>query len=294
MKTKLDNYRIFYEVARLTSFSKAAEKLYVSQSAISQSIKQLEDDLDCVLFHRHHKKTSLTQEGQILYDYVKTAMNSIDIAEQRINNLKSLDDGKLTIGAADTITTNVLLPYLELFHNQYPNIHLQVLNATSLEMIDLIKSGDVDLAFVNLPIDDPDLKIKSCIEIHDIFVASSSRKLKKEYTREEIAKLPIILLEGNSISKQFVLSEFLKSGVSLEPHIESGAHELLLQFAKINLGISCVIEEFSLDYLKDKSLQKLNLKKPLPKRSIGYIYQKYFPLSSAADAFIALVDNHNT
>ena len=290
MKPKLDNYRIFYEVAQLNSFSKAAEKLFVSQSAISQSIKQLEIDLDCILFHRHHKKTSLTQEGKMLYDHVQTALNSIDIAEQRISNLKSLDDGNLTIGAADTITTNLLLPYLEQFHNQYPNIHLQVLNATSLEMTNLIKSGDIDLAFVNLPIDEPTLQIHPCIDIHDIFVASSSRKLKKSYTRKELAKLPLILLEGHSISKQYVLTEFLKSGITLQPHIESGAHELLLQFAKINLGISCVIEEFSLEYLENKSLQKLNLIDALPKRAIGYIYQKDFPLSTAATAFIDLVD----
>jgi len=289
MKTKLDNYRIFYEVARLTSFSKASETLYVTQSAISQSIKQLESDLDCLLFYRHYKKTTLTQEGQILYDYVKTAMNAFHLAQQKINDLKALHTGTLHIGAADTITTNFLLPYLEEFHTLYPNIHLQVVNATSLEMIPLIKHGDVDLAFVNLPIEDMDLEIHPCIEIQDIFVCSKSKKHKAIYTRKEIAKLPLILLEGHSISKQFVLTQFLKSGISLTPHIEIGAHELLLEFAKIDLGVSCVIKEFALDALNSGQLQELKLKEPLPKRAIGYIHQKQFPLSTAAQSFLSLI-----
>lgn len=290
MKTKLDNYRTFYEVASRRSFSNAAKQLYISQSAVSQSIKQLELDLDCLLFYRKSKHLTLTQEGDILYDYVKTAMEAIEIAEQKINNLKSLDDGTLLIGASDTITNHFLLPFLEQFHFQYPNIHLQIYNATSIEIIDLVKQGSVDIAFVNLPIRDPDLTIQTCCRIHDVFVASSKVKLNKEYTQAQIAELPLILLEKNSNSRLFIDEVFQKSNLILEPKIEIGAHELLLQFAKINLGIACVVEEFSLPYFAAKELQKLKLTNPLPTRAIGYIHQKHFPLSKAAQAFIALLN----
>ncbi|MDF9824939.1 DNA-binding transcriptional LysR family regulator [Breznakia sp. PF5-3] len=293
MKTKLDNYRIFYEVATNLSFSNAAKSLYISQSAVSQSIKQLENDLECQLFHRYSRKISLTQEGTILYDYIKSAMESIDVAEQKINNLKSLDDGSLIIGAADTITSNFLLPYLEQFHFLYPNIHLQVFNATSIEMIPLVKSGKVDIAFANLPIHDDDLYIQSCADIHDIFVCSSRMEIKDSYTRKEIAELPLILLEKNSNSRLFVEEEFLKTHISLNPHIEIGAHELLLQLASINLGVSCVIKEFSTSYLEQNKLKELTLKQPLPSRSIGYIQQRDFPLSTAAETFIKLINKTN-
>lgn len=290
MKTKLDNYRVFYEVATYASFSKAAEQLYVSQSAVSQSIKQLEHDLDSVLFYRQSKKISLSEEGQILYEYVKSAMGAITVAEQKIDDLKNLDAGNLVIGAADTITSNFLLPYLEQFHLLYPNVHLQVNNATSIEMIGFVKHGLVDIAFVNLPIKDDDLHIKECIQIHDIFVVNANRDTKKQYTREDITQLPLILLEKHSNSRLFVSDEFKKSGIILQPQIEIGAHELLLQLAKINLGVSCVIEEFSTAYLKQGILKKLTMKDPLPHRAIGYTYQKNFPLSSAAEAFLSLVE----
>ena len=289
MKTKLENYRVFYEAALYLSFSKASEKLFISQSAVSQSIKQLESNLGTTLFHRNAKGVSLTPEGEALFEYVKDALDSINVAEKKLNDMKNLEDGTLIIGAGDTISSNFLLPYLEQFHSLYPHIHLQVFNKTSLEMVELVKSAKVDLAFINLPINDKDITIHPCFYIHDIFVVGKDSVVKAKYTREEIASLPLILLEKKSNSRFYVEQQFKQMHIPLKPQIETGAHELLLQFAKIHLGVACVIKEFSQEYLKNKELKELHLIEPLPERAIGYAHHKRIPLSLAAQQFINLI-----
>lgn len=289
MKTKLDNYRIFHEVANSLSFSKASEKLYISQSAVSQCIKQLENDLDTKLFKRYAKGVILTKEGEILFDYIKGALTSIDVAEKKLSDMKNLEEGTLVIGAGDTISSSYLLPYLEEFHTLYPNIRIQVYNRTSLEMLELVKSGSVDVAFINLPVKDRDLDIHPCFNIHDIFVSALRPDIKKSYTYKEISELPLILLEKNSNSRYYVDQQFKKHHISLQPQIEIGAHELLLQFAKIKLGVACVIKEFSQPYLDRKELIELQLENPLPQRSIGYAFNRHIPISSAAQSFVNLI-----
>lgn len=290
MKAKLDNYRIFYEVAKTQSFSRASENLYISQPAISQSIKQLEFTLQCSLFHRHAKGVTLTKEGETLFSYVANALEGLEAAEKKIEELKNLEEGTLIIGAGDTISSNLLLPYLEKFHALYPAIKVEVINRTSIEVMELIKNGTLDLAFVNLPLFDYDLEIVPWIVIHDVFVAGANEPLKDIYTREEIAKLPLILLEKKANSRLYVEHQFKKSNITLTPSIELGAHELLLQFAKIHLGISCVTREFSLPYLRSGEVKELKLDYPIPERAIGYIHHKRIPLSICAQQFINLLD----
>ena len=293
MKARLDSYRIFYEVAKHQSLSKASEILFVSQPAISQSIKQLETSLNCSLFHRHAKGVSLTKEGELLFSYVKTSLDHLEVAEKKLEDLKNLTEGSLIIGAGDTVSSNYLLSYLEHFHALYPFIKVEVRNGTTPELVELAKSGKVDLIFINLPLKSHELEIHPCLTIHDIFVCGNNYPIKKSYTREEIAKEPLILLEKKSNSRLFVDAQFKKSHIKLEPAIELGAHELLLQFAKIHLGISCVTKEFSLSYLNNKEVQEIKLKHPLPERYIGYAYHKSFPLSPTAKAFIKLIQQEN-
>lgn len=173
MNNKLDFYRVFDEAASLLSFSKAAKKLYISQSAVSQSIQQLEKELDCKLFIRQSKGVALTKEGSLLYSYIHNAMNLVDLAEKRLQERKGLSAGTLIIGAGDTISSNYLLPYLETFHTLYPKVKLQMVNRTSLEMLDLIHGEQVDIAFINLPIKDDAVHVIPCFSVHDIFVCGS-------------------------------------------------------------------------------------------------------------------------
>lgn len=290
MKTKLDYYRIFYETARYASFSTAAQRLYISQSAISQCIHRLEEDLNTVLFNRTRRGVTLTTEGQLLFQKVESAMQSIEQGETLLARLHHLDSGSLIIAAADTITAHYLLPYLEKFHDAYPGIRIEMANSYSYHMLQLVKDGTAELAFVNLPADDDELVIEPCLEIHDIFVAGPGHNVKQKYSWEDISKEPLILLEKNSISRRFLDGEFAKKHISLTPQIEVAAHELLLRFASIHLGISCVVEEFSKESLRLGDVQKLPLTPSLPSRCIGYAHLKHNTLSPAAQKFLDFIN----
>jgi DNA-binding transcriptional LysR family regulator len=289
MKTKLDYYRIFYETARYSSFSTAATHLYISQSAISQCIQQLERDLKTTLFIRTRKGVTLTQEGRLLFQKIEAAISSIEQGETILERISHLESGTLKIAAGDTIVSKYLLPYLEKFHALYPDISIELANSYSSEMLKMVKDGNADLAFVNMPAFDDELCIEPCMEIHDIFISGADFKEKETYSWKEISELPLILLEKNSSSRSYIDNCFKTKKIELKPQIEIAAHHLLIQFASIHLGISCVIKEFSKNELASGSVKELNIQPSLPSRSIGYAYMKNGYLSVAAKEFLKLI-----
>ena len=289
MKTKLDYYRVFYETARFRSFSTAAQHLYISQSAISQCIQQLESDLNVQLFVRTKRGISLTNEGKILYLKVENAIISLEQGERQLERLRHLEAGELRIAAGDTITTHFLLKYLEEFHATYPYIRIEMANSYSSQMLALVKEGKADLAFVNMPMEDEELVFEPCLEINDVFVCGPDFEKKVSYSWEEVAELPLILIEKNASSRHFLEKNFNEKNISLNPQIEVAVHDLLIRFASIHLGISCVIEQFASEELNKGIIKRIPLDPPLPRRSIGCAYLKNAPLSYAAKAFLDLI-----
>ena len=289
MKAKLDYYKIFYETAKYSSFSIAARHLYISQSAISQCIRQLESELNAELFTRSRKGVELTKEGQVLFERVESAIQAIEQGEALLQKLQHLESGELIIAAGDTITSHYLLPYLEQFHETYPNIRIEMANSYSYHMIELVKEGKADLAFVNMPVSDNEIFIEPCFSVHDIFVCSSKHNLRKNYTWQEMSEEPLILLEENSSSRRFLNEKFREQGIELNPRFEIAAHDLLIRFASINLGVSCVVEEFSKESLDQGIVVPMNLTPPLPSRSIGCAYKRNSQLSKAAQTFLDLI-----
>ncbi|SER57455.1 LysR family transcriptional regulator [Psychrobacillus sp. OK032] len=293
MVSKLDLYKVFYKVALCKSFSKAAKDLYMTQPAVSQSIMQLERELDIRLFNRTPRGVSLTNEGSLLFEYVSSALNLIDVAEEKMFEFKHLTAGKLTIGVGDTISRYYLLPYLEAFHMKYPNIKFKIENGTTLELCAMLKSGGIDIAICNFPFDDPTLEQIPCFNIHDVFVCGE--KYKNQFSHsislEEVVKLPLILLEPNSISRKYVEDYILSKGIKISPEFELGSHDLLLEFARINLGIACVTKEFSKEYINKGILYEVPLVEKIPNRSIGVCFLKSVSLSQASKKFVEIIEN---
>lgn len=288
---KLDLYRIFNVVSSNKSFSKAAQELYMTQPAVSQAISKLEKELDILLFHRTSKGVVLTNEGNLLNEHIKSALGIINAAEDKLLEFKSLKTGQLRIGVGDTISRYFLLPYLEKFHKGYPGIKLNILNGTTTEICDLIKSGKVDIGVCNLPIDEENLQVIPCKEIQDIFVCGEKYKTltEKPVSFEYLMRMPLIFLEKKSNSRLFVEHFFEKKGFKFSPVFELGSFDLVLEFAKINLGISCVIKEFSKNYLESGELYEIQLVEEIPKRIIGLCYLENVPLTRAAKSFIELI-----
>ncbi|TQR20833.1 LysR family transcriptional regulator [Psychrobacillus vulpis] len=293
MVSKLDLYKVFCQVGKSESFSKAAKDLYMTQSAVSQAIMQLERELAIRLFIRTPRGVSLTNEGSLLFEYVKSAINLIDVGEEKILEFKNLTTGELKIGVGDTISRYFLLPYLEAFHTNYPNIKFKIVNGTTLELCSVLKSGGIDIAICNFPLDDPTLELIPCIDIQDIFVCGEKYKnlVSKPLALDEIIELPLILLEPNSNSRKYVEDYMISKGIKISPEFELGSHDLLLEFAKINLGIACVTKEFSQEYINRGLLYEVPLIEEIPKRNIGVCFLKSVSLSPASTKFVEIIEN---
>ncbi|MBW8349804.1 LysR family transcriptional regulator [Bacillus sp. IITD106] len=293
MVSKLDLYKIFCAVGKRKSFSQAAKELYMTQPAVSQAIMQLESELDTRLFNRTPKGVTLTDEGAILFEYANSAINLIDAGEEKLLEFKNLTAGELKIGVGDTISRHFLLPYLEAFHNHYPNIKFKMVNGTTTEICSLLKSGEVDIGVCNFPLEDPALELRPCIDIHDIFVCGEKFKylLSKPISIEDLVKLPLIMLERKSNSRMYVEDYMISKGIKLSPEFELGSHDLLLEFAKINLGIACVTKEFSKEELNKRNVWKIPIAEEIPSRSIGVCYLKSVPLSPASNKFLKIIEN---
>ncbi len=151
MSVKLELYKVFKEVAEAGNITAAAQSLYISQSAVSQSIKQLESELQTRLFSRNSRGVTLTGEGKMLYEYVRSAMGLLETGEAKLSQTRDLQMGHLTIGASDTVTSQFLLPYLDRFHRRYPAIRIQIVSGRSHKVLGLLQSGKVDIAFASTP-----------------------------------------------------------------------------------------------------------------------------------------------
>nr|WP_054548522.1 LysR family transcriptional regulator [Lysinibacillus sphaericus] len=290
---KLDLYRVFSVVAKNNSFSSAAKDLYMTQPAVSQAMMQLENELGTRLFNRTPKGVTLTTEGSLLFEYTNSALGLLDAGEEKLLEFKNLTTGQLKIGVGDTISRFFLMPYLEAFHTMYPNIKLQMLNGTTSEICNFIKSGEVDIGFCNFPIEDSTLQLTVCTDIQDIFVCGEKYKTlsSKSLSYEDLLKFPLIFLEKKSNSRKYVEDYLFARGVHIEPEFELGSHDLILEFARSNLGIACVTKEFSKDYLQRGLLYELTLRESIPTRSIGMCYLKSVPLSRAAMKFVEIIES---
>jgi DNA-binding transcriptional LysR family regulator len=292
MVVKLDLYRIFCRVAECKSFSGAAKELYMTQPAVSQAMSQLENELGLRLFTRTPKGVSLTNDGRLLHEYISSAINLIHVGEKKLLESKELLVGELKLGVGDTASKYYLLPFLERFHLEHPNIKLRIMNRTTPELCAMLKSGEIDLGICNLPVDESSFEVCTCMDVHDIFVCGDKyhRTIRQPLSLAEVVEYPLIILETKSNSRQYVESYFQSKGIQILPEIELGSHDLLLEFARINLGLACVTKEFSQEYLKSGVLHEVPVKEPIPARSIGYCFLKSVSLSPASAAFIEILN----
>ena len=290
MAVKLELYRVFKEVAETGNISLAAKNLYISQSAVSQSIKQLETALQARLFARSPRGVSLTWEGQMLYQYVRSALGLLATGEDKLSQAQQLLLGTLTIGASDTVTSFFLTPYLESFHRQHPGIRLKIVSGRSAKVLSLLKSGAVDIAFASSP-SDSTLATWPCFATHAIFVAGSGYGCDFDhvYTRQEIADFPLILLERKASSRVFLEQYFLQSGVTLTPEIELSSRSLLVSLAKIGLGVAGVTREFVQDALDSGDIRQLKTDFTIPARSVDMCTLREVSPTAAASAFMEMI-----
>lgn len=291
MSVKLESYRVFKEVAEVGNITAAAQALYISQSAVSQSIKQLENDLQTRLFSRNSRGVTLTAEGKMLYEYVRSAMGLLETGEAKLSQTRELQMGQLVIGASDTVTSQFLLPYLDSFHKEHPAIHIQIISGRSHKVLGLLRSGKVDIAFASTPTDLTSLDTYPCFPTHSIFVTGAEYPCDFDhvYSLEEISAFPLILLERKASSRLYLERFFLQNGLKLNPEIELGARSLLVDLAAIGFGVAGVTEEFVARELESGRLRKLQTSFQVPPRSVDMCMLRDVPQTAAAERFAAFV-----
>lgn len=291
MDINYELYKVFYHVANTLSFSEASKQLFISQSAVSQSIKVLEKKLNQTLFLRSTKRVQLTPEGEILLKHIEPAINLIRQGENQLLEANTLHGGQLRIGASDTICRYYLIPYLKEFHRRYPNVHIKVTNQTSIACARLLEAGQVDFAITNYPNSglSNTQNVRIIHEFRDIFVANEEFAELKGRTipLKELKDYPILMLDRKSTTSEFLHSMFQRHQLDLVPEIELSSNDLLIDLARIGLGIA-----FVPDYCipaKEQNLFTVQLDEALPARQMVVARNETLPLSQAARQFISML-----
>lgn len=287
MDINFEWYKIFYFTAFHLSFTKAAETLYVTQSSVSQSIKQLEEKLGTNLFLRQKKKIQLTKEGEILFLHVSQAYNHFKIAERKLENFNT---GEINIGASDTICKYFLLPYFKGFRKDNPKIKINITNQPSKKTIEMIQEGLLDFGIVAVSTGDQfeGLELHPFQTYEEVCVVGEeiNRQLKPPLHLKELLNYPMITLRKNTHTRTFLDDIFSKQDLHLEPEFEIISVDLILEMVKADLGIGFVMGNIIQPDELNKDIFLVPLKEALPKREIAFAISKSLPLSEGAEKFI--------
>ncbi len=294
MSSNMEYYKVFYYVAMLGSITLAAEKLCISQPAVSQAVRQLEQSLDSQLFLRTSKGVRLTREGEFLYRYVKSGLDNIWYGENMLKRMKDLDMGEVRIGASDMTLQFYLLPYLEKFHELYPGIKVMVSNGPTPETLRFLYEGKIDFGVVSTPFEAKSEVVRTDVkEIRNVFIAGDKfRYLEgKKLDYNILKELPCIFLEKNTSTRTF-MDEYLSGhGVVVEPEFELSTSDMIVQFAMRNLGIGCVMSGFAETELEKGNLLELKFLEEMPKRHFSIITDSKTPVSPAGKRLLQLMTN---
>ncbi len=289
MNVDLELYRVFYIVAKHKHMTRASEELHISQPAISQSIKKLEDQLGGTLFLRSNKGMELTEEGKMFYEYVKGALELINNAENEFTSFKDLSKGEIKIGCSTTLTKLILIKALKDFHLDYPNIKINITNDLTSNLINDLKLGKLDFVIFNESnIKETNLNLEKIKESKQGFIYNPEFFNDTINSFEDLNKVPLILQKEESNSRKLLDYITLQNNVKLIPKMEVVSQELITELTNIGLGIGFSI----IDLAKKKydNLKELNINKNIPNINIYLATNKSISLTFASKRFIEYLE----
>lgn len=287
-------YKVFYTVGRCGTVSGAAGNLHVSQPAVSKSIRKLEDLTGCVLFARSSKGVTLTTEGQLLFEYVRNGFEHLQNGERILKKIREKGQGVVKVGISNTLCRYYFLPHLEAFHQKYPGIKITIVNRTSPETLKLLERGLIDFGLISIPRERAPFVYRELVTIQDAFVAGKRfPELQGTVPLHTLSRYPVMLLEKDNVTRSLIDAYLDENGVALQPEIEIGSMEFLIEFARIGIGIALVIRNFVEEELRQGLLREIQVKPAMPPRKIGIVMPKNLPLSIAAGTFIDAICGKN-
>ncbi len=290
MNQNLSSYFIFYTVAKAGNISKAAKELYISQPAISKSIQKLEESLNCKLFTRSSRGVLLTDEGELLFDHVREAFTSLDEGERKLKESIDLGMGRIRIGVSSTLCKYLLLPYIEEFLQTNPHINISIQCQSTHDTLKLLDENEIDIGLIGRPSTNRSLTFDHITDIEDIFVANkdylANLKSKNISDEEILSKSNLILLDSNNMTRQYIDNYLKDNEIEISESIQVSNLDLIIEFAKIGLGVSAVIKQFVLKELSEGTLVEIPLGAPLYKREVGFAYKEHKMKTKALAKFI--------
>ncbi len=290
MAVSADLYRTFFNVGLYLSFSRAAKEIGVSQSAISQSIKLLEVELNIPLFVRTTKSVAFTPEGKELFDTVAKAFSILDNGVTQLKERVAQEYVSLHIAANDTLCRHYLLPFFRKWETNESEIGLHITNRPSPDCVDLVLVKDVQLAIVN---DyeglrqNPQLEVTPLAAVQDIFVGGANYKGAGFFNQGQLLSEPMLLLQQGTASRS--LFDSVTHGACRKPRFELGSIDVLMDMVEINMGIAMLPENVVAGKLQEGSIVKIETDIPIPKRDIVLVRSRLLPQSEGAARFSALL-----
>lgn len=290
MNQNLSSYRIFYTVANTGNISKAAKELYISQPAISKSIQKLEESVGCKLFSRSSRGVVLTDEGKLLYEHVSEAFATLTMGEEKLKRSIELGVGHLKIGVSSTLCKYLLLPYLKEFIRQNPHISISISCQSTNDTLKLLEDNKIDIGLIGKPENLKNIHFDFLEEIEDIFVAAKDylRNLKARGIQKDhiLQSSTLMLLDKNNMTRQYIDDYLQENQIIIKDSIDISDMDLLIDFARIGVGVACVIKNFVREDLENGTLVEIPLGFPIHKREVGFAYKTTTKPSKSLAEFI--------
>ncbi len=295
MNQNLSSYRIFYTVANTGNISKAAKELYISQPAISKSIQKLEEGVGCKLFSRSSRGVVLTDEGKLLYDHVSSAFETLTLGEEKLKRSIELGVGHLKIGVSATLCKYLLLPYLQEFIRQNPHVSISITCQSTNETLELLEDNKIDIGLVGKPDNLKNIHFDFLEEIEDIFVCTKDylRNLRARGVHKDqiLTNSTLMLLDKNNMTRQYIDDYLSDNQIQVKESIDISSMDLLIDFARIGVGVACVIKSFVKEDLASGALVEIPLGIQIHKREVGFAYKTTTKPSKTLAEFIRFYKN---
>jgi DNA-binding transcriptional LysR family regulator len=284
----------FYHVAKLGSFTKAADATYRTQSALSQQIKSLEGELECQLFDRIGKRRlRLTSAGERFFKFSEAILEKYDYLTEELNELKGLQKGRLRVAAPFTTLYHLFPQALKDYVKQFPYVELTILDRSQQRVIELVKKGDIDFGFTLESEAPKDLALLRWKKVETVLMTPVGHPLAeaKRVTLRQIAKYSLILppKDLRFTCRRMLEERFQKLGLDYQIVMESSNVELTSLYVELGLGISFATVVRDLPALKQRKLEFLPMEQLFKSDYIAAVMRKDKTLASYKSAFINIL-----
>ncbi|HBH34923.1 MAG TPA: LysR family transcriptional regulator [Gammaproteobacteria bacterium] len=285
---EINALQAFIEVARLGSFSKAADLLFVTQPAVSKRIAALEDELQARLFDRIGKNITLTETGGKLLPRARRLLLEADEMKRIASSLSTSVSGRLTMGTSHHIGLHRLPPVLKAFHNQYPKVILDLRFMDSEQACQAVEQGELELAIVTLPSEtQPNLTAQTIwIDLLEVVTATDHPlATQHQATLQTLSQYPAVLPGPQTYTHQILQQQLQRLGLKLDTTLSTNYLETLKMLVIIGLGWSLLPTT-----MIDENLHELKTDLRLERR-LGSVIHRKRTLSNAARAMLSIAHN---